>query len=55
MTYSYAVTAIDADDPDSTRTLTMTEDEVRDTYPHWGGKPVITSREGYTVHITRIG
>jgi hypothetical protein len=47
----YAVTVVDANDPESTRTLTMSENEVRDTYQHWGGKRILTARDGSTVRI----
>lgn len=48
---AYAVTVEDPNDPDSTRTLTMSEIEVRDTYPHWAGQPVLTARDGSIVRI----
>jgi len=47
----YRVTIADASDPESTRTLTMSENEIRDTYPHWGGKRVLTARDGSLVRI----
>jgi hypothetical protein len=48
---SYRVTLADPNDPGSDRTLVMTESEVIDTYPHWGGKLDIVSVDGVNVHI----
>ena len=47
----YAVTVYTTDDPDSIRTIIKGENEVIDTYPHWGGQREITSREGWLVTI----
>jgi len=49
---AYAVTIEDPNDPESTRTLAMSENEVRDTYPHWAGRPeTLTARDGSIVRI----
>jgi hypothetical protein len=47
----YSVSLSDPNDPDSDRTIEMTESEVIDTYPHWGGKADIVSIDGVNVHI----
>ena len=48
MTSNYAVTVTAEEE---SRILIMSEDEIRDTYPHWGGKRMLTARDGSTVEI----
>ena len=48
------MTMTDPSDPSSDRTLVMTESEVIDTYPHWGGKLDIVSVDGVNVHVEAV-
>jgi hypothetical protein len=51
---TYSVSLTDPLDPSSDRTIEMTESEVIDTYPHWGGKLDIVSVDGVNVHIEAV-
>lgn len=49
---TWHVALSDPNDPGSDRVLVMTEDEVRDTYPQFAGRPTqFVDRDGVRVHV----
>lgn len=49
---TWQVALSDPNDPDSDRVLVMTEDEVRDAYPQFAGRPTqFVDRDGIRVSV----
>jgi hypothetical protein len=52
---TWRVALSDPNDPGSDRVLVMTEDEVRDTYPQFAGRPAqFVDRDGVHVSVEAI-